>query len=474
MYNLPKTTRGANQTLDNQSNYHTDQDSFNSQDTFRNPYANPTNPAQTPPVGSYPSYVPGSSGAYAVRPPARQQTQPSPECPPAWQQTQPSPERPPTQRQTQPVPERQRIFPDPAARPATLATPTAQAAQAYPSYSAVRPPAEKKPFSKFFLDRNTVVGMILGFAACAVIGVSCALMLIAARPNASNQAANPAADSVATGQTTPKTNTSAPIDEGDMLSYAQVAAKVRPSVVGVTLYANLPSYYGGGESVYSQGSGVVLTSDGYVVTNAHVIDNANYSKFKITVTVSDENHNSDEYLAAVVGYDTRTDLAVLKISAAGLTPAALGDSAALAQGDNVAALGNPGGAQFAGSISSGIVSGLDRVVDDRGAAADSAMRYIQTDAPINPGNSGGALVNMYGQVIGINSAKIVASGYEGLGFAIPINTAVPIINQLRENGSVIRPVLGITCAPVTEQYAAWYDVPEGLRIAGIRPDSDLV
>ena len=452
--------------MDNQRNNQNDEQKFIQQNPVRSPYSNyadpgytnfsytssgqansdKMSPGQTSPArasaSSYPVYTPGHSGAYAVRPP-----------------------------QHNAVTGQRGVYPELPGRP----LPSVVYGQPY--RGAVDSKSDTKKKSRWdgaFFNKQTLVAMAMGFAVCAVIGIFGSIMVAASRPNtAVSPQRTPQADGAISSQNTPKTNTAAPADERDMLSYAQIAAKVRPSIVGVTLYADLPSYYGGGESIYSQGSGVVLTSDGYIVTNSHVIDNANHSKFKITVTVTDENNDNEEYLASVVGYDARTDLAVIKINTQNLTPAALGDSDALVQGDNVAALGNPGGAQFAGSISSGIVSGLDRVVDENGAVNDGAMRYIQTDAPINPGNSGGALVNMYGQVIGINSAKIVASGYEGLGFAIPINTAVPIINQLRENGIVMRAVLGITCTEVTEQVAAWYDVPVGLRISGIRDDSDL-
>ena len=122
----------------------------------------------------------------------------------------------------------------------------------------------------------------------------------------------------------------------------------------------------------------------------------------------------------------------------------------------------------------GIISGIDRVIDSDAGTSDSAMKYLQTNAAINPGNSGGPLLNMYGQVIGINTAKIVDEGYESLGFAIPIDTALPIIQQIIEVGSYVRPALGISCTEISEQTALWYDVPEGLLIRGFYANSTLI
>ncbi|MBE6754693.1 MAG: trypsin-like serine protease [Ruminococcaceae bacterium] len=259
----------------------------------------------------------------------------------------------------------------------------------------------------------------------------------------------------------------------EVLTYAQIAAKVRRAVVGISVYTDA---YGWGSYLAGQGTGFIISNDGYVVTNSHVIGDDENPKYTVTVSVIDENGETEEKDARVVGYDVRTDLAVLKFDAAGmdLVVSELGDSKALVLGDEVVAIGNPGGEQFAGSITNGIVSGIDRVMESSGGTADNAMKYIQTNAAINPGNSGGPLLNMYGQVIGINSSKIVSSGYEGLGFAIPMATAKPIIEELIEHGMVERPILGVTLQPITEQMAERYDVPIGLLLHSIRNDSDLV
>jgi len=270
----------------------------------------------------------------------------------------------------------------------------------------------------------------------------------------------------------PSTNIEYIPSDGERLTYAQIAAKFRSAVVSVTVYYDA---YGWGSYVYSEGSGFIIDEQGYIVTNSHVIDDDNHDQFKITVTIADDKGEMIEVEAKVVGNDARTDLAVLKIDPAGLdlVVSELGQSAALVLGDEVVAIGNPGGSQFAGSITNGIISGIDRVIDSDAGTADNAMKYLQTNAAINPGNSGGPLLNMYGQVIGINTAKIVDEGYESLGFSIPIDTALPIIRQIIEVGSVVRPALGISCDEITMQTAQWYDVPQGLLIRGFYSNSTL-
>ena len=169
----------------------------------------------------------------------------------------------------------------------------------------------------------------------------------------------------------------------------------------------------------------------------------------------------------------RSDLAVLKIDATGLPECELGDSSQLVLGDYVVAIGNPGGRQFAGSVTMGIVSGVDRIIDTENTESTSAMRYIQTDAAINPGNSGGALVNMYGQVIGVNTAKISATGYEGMGFAIPSTKVKEIVSDLISYGYVEgRVKLGITCVTISSAYEN-QGIPAGLQIYDINSDSDM-
>ncbi|MBQ4101214.1 MAG: trypsin-like peptidase domain-containing protein, partial [Oscillospiraceae bacterium] len=187
-------------------------------------------------------------------------------------------------------------------------------------------------------------------------------------------------------------------------SSKEIVKSVKPSVVAVVQYAK--SNYGTYEKVGS-GSGIIISQDGYIVTNAHVIEGA-----AGVLVVLD---NGEEHEATIVGADTKTDIAVIKINAQNLVYAELGNSDQIEVGEWVIAIGNPGGLDLAGSVTKGIVSAVNRPVKH----GSYTLNFIQTDAAINPGNSGGALVNEYGQVIGINSSKFVATDYEGIGFAIP-------------------------------------------------------
>ena len=235
------------------------------------------------------------------------------------------------------------------------------------------------------------------------------------------------------------------------MTIQQVAKAVCPSVVGIVSYSKQQM----GE--LGEGSGIVMSADGYIVTNNHVISGAD----SIQVVLSD----NTKYLATVVGADSRSDIAVIKISATNLKPATFGNSTQLIIGDPVLAIGNPGGLEFAGSVTDGIVSFPDRTVNN--------MTYIQTNAAINPGNSGGALVNMFGQVVGINAAKISDVSYEGIGFSIPVNTAKPIIDNLIQYGYVQNRVkLGISCAVFDQYQAKLYNAPTGLLIANVDSSSD--
>lgn len=211
------------------------------------------------------------------------------------------------------------------------------------------------------------------------------------------------------------------------------------------------------------GTGIFATEDGYIITNSHVILNSK------SVSVQVKTYDGELHDAVVVGFDKTTDLAVLKIDGTGYTPAEFGDSEDLRMGQWVVAIGNPGGEQFSGSITRGVISGLNRSV---GSYSSNGMTYIQTDAAINPGNSGGPLVNLHGQVIGISSAKIVSEQYEGMGFAIPITGAKKIIDDLLAGGYVQGRVrLGIKGTAISEMQSAMYDVPQGFMISEIDQDS---
>lgn len=261
--------------------------------------------------------------------------------------------------------------------------------------------------------------------------------------------------------TTPTT-----LKAGGALTAQQIAKKVIPSVVCIQNYQvsqslNLQRRSGSDETAVSptsEGSGIITTSDGYIVTNAHVVSGADSLK----VILSD----GKSYEAKLIGSDTVTDLAVVKIEASGLTAAELGTSSSLQVADTVMAIGNPGGLEFNSSVTIGYVSALNREITN--SENGYTMKCIQTDAAINPGNSGGALVNSAGQVIGINSSKIVAQGYEGLGFAIPMDDARPIIDDLKKYGYVKdRAMLGISGQFVDTMISRFYGLPVGYYVSSV-------
>ena len=238
---------------------------------------------------------------------------------------------------------------------------------------------------------------------------------------------------------------------GNELTVPQIIAKARPSVVAISTVSGWST---------GTGSGVIMTEDGTIMTNAHVVSGAQ----SITVRVMD----GTEYEATLLGMDEKTDLAVIKIDATGLTPAEFGDSSSIVQGEIAVAIGNPLGLAFEGSVTQGIISAVSREIEVDGRT----MTYIQTDAAINPGNSGGALVNSSGQVIGINSVKVSSSDVEGLGFAIPISVALPIAEQLTTYGYVTgRPSIGIGGEDVTDYMVYYYRIPRGVLVGLVTPDS---
>ena len=246
--------------------------------------------------------------------------------------------------------------------------------------------------------------------------------------------------------------------EGKAMDAQEVYDKVAPSTVTVTVRRDPDS-----EKPDSTGTGIIATADGYIITNAHVVLHSKSVYVKVTT------YDGQEYDAVVVGSDRTTDLAVIKTNDYGFTPAQFGDADELSIGEWVLAIGNPGGERFSSSLTRGIISGLDREV---GEYSENGMTYIQTDAAINPGNSGGPLVNMYGQVVGINSSKIMTEGYEGMGFAIPVSTAKDIIDQLLAGGYVEGRVrLGIMGREIDGTMAMIYGLPQGFMISELPEDS---
>lgn len=251
----------------------------------------------------------------------------------------------------------------------------------------------------------------------------------------------------------------------------EIVDSIMPSFVGISSTFEVSYNYGWGGSSNSQqmtatGTGIIMTEDGYIATNAHVIyDNESQYAAGEAVEVSVLYSDETVHEAKIIAYDLQTDLAVLKVDETGLTPAVFGNSDELRVGELVIAVGNPLGFELFGTVTSGIVSALNRQV----TIGDKNMTLIQTDAPINSGNSGGPLLNSCGQVIGINSAKMSSSygsaSVEGLGFAIPINDARTIINDLINYKYVKgRPYIGISTTDITESYSRYLNLPMGAYV----------
>lgn len=238
------------------------------------------------------------------------------------------------------------------------------------------------------------------------------------------------------------------------MSLQDIYMKVEPSVVGVLCE---------GYNRSSTGTGIIMSSDGYIITNCHVISNAQ----KITVELSD----GEAMGAVIVGADELSDLAVIKIDADYLPAAEFGDSDLLRVGDDVAAIGNPLGLELKGTLTTGIISAINRDIETDGRT----LTLIQTDAALNEGNSGGPLINGSGQVVGVNTMKMYSSysSIEGLGFAIPISLAKPIVDELIQQGFVSgRPAIGITGSDVSERASAYYRIPNGVLVNSVEYGTD--
>lgn len=237
--------------------------------------------------------------------------------------------------------------------------------------------------------------------------------------------------------------TNANSTDGTAMSVQQIASVVSPSVVAITTeqMSGSQTWFGGYYVQSGAGSGVIISQDGYILTCAHVVSGATSIKVQLD--------SGDTYDATIVGSDSTSDIAVIKIEATGLTPAVIGDSDALAVGETVVAVGNPLGT-LSNSVTDGIISALNREV----TVEDNDMTLMQTSASISPGNSGGGLFNANGELIGIVNAKSSYSEAEGIGFAIPINSAMSISQELIQNGSVARPALGVKIYDVKDAATA--------------------
>lgn len=245
-------------------------------------------------------------------------------------------------------------------------------------------------------------------------------------------------------------------DRGKELSLQELYDQCSKSIVAIKGYQD-------GVDGYYWGSGIILSEDGLILTNTHVIENCDTA----SVTLFD----NSSYDAALVGADSTSDIAVLRIEATGLTPASFGDSAELAIGDKVAAIGNPLGETFRMTLTDGIISAIDRGISYNG----HSMTLLQTNTAINEGNSGGALFNMYGQVIGVTNMKMMSSysSIEGIGFAIPSSTIAAVADSLMQYGEVRgRTAIGVTVGAIPENVTSHYDLPTGLYVSAVEEKSD--
>ena len=321
-----------------------------------------------------------------------------------------------------------------------------------------RPPKQKKNKKKGAFGAGTVIAAAL---LAAVIGAGSGIAAVTLSSKNGSNTSSPITSSVS------GSNVNINIDETAESVVEAVAKKVTPSVVGIRTTTSVRSFFGSSNESTGEGSGVVYSADGYIITNYHVISGAVTNKSGSKIEVFTDTLDSDSYEATVVGYNISTDLAVIKINAKGLTPAEFSDSSKLKVGQYVITVGNPGGLEFMDSVTYGVISGLNRVV-----SSDSDVKLIQTDAAINPGNSGGALVNTKGQLVGINSSKIVSEEFEGMGFAIPSNTVAEICKNIIEKQNDPEPYLGIS---VSEKYNSsvlkYYGYPSGAVVSSVADGS---
>ena len=253
------------------------------------------------------------------------------------------------------------------------------------------------------------------------------------------------------------------IDTSKLMTAAEVYAANVHSTVGITTAITSTNFWGQQTTSAASGSGFIISDDGYILTNYHVVDDAS----KVTVSAYD----GKSYSAKIVGYDESNDIAVLKIEAEGLSPVVLGDSENLNVGDSVVAIGNPLG-ELTFTLTTGVISAKDREIT---FSDGTTMNLLQTDCAINSGNSGGALFNLYGEVIGVTNAKYSSSSsgeasIDNIGFAIPMNSIRSIVESIIEKGYVSKPYIGVTATNVSESYQI-YGLPAGAAVQSVEANS---
>ena len=331
-----------------------------------------------------------------------------------------------------------------------------------PQPSASQPASQPEPApQKKSGKAGKVVALLL---ACALVGGGSGWGAAAlAQKNSSAAAAPTAASSDASvmleGQRQTAALQVASVDTSKLLTASEVYAQNVNSTVGITTSITT-NYFGYQTTGAAAGSGFILTADGYILTNYHVVESSD--SIKVTT------YDGTSYDAQLIGYDESNDIAVLKIDATDLTPVVLGDSDTLNVGDSVVAIGNPLG-ELTFSLTAGAISALDRPVT---LSSGTTMNLMQTDCAINSGNSGGALFNMYGEVIGITNAKYSSSSssseasIDNIGFAIPINQVRSIVESIIQNGYIIKPYIGVSVSDVSSESQS-YGLPQGAAVRSV-------
>ncbi len=335
-----------------------------------------------------------------------------------------------------------------------------QPQSSYSPESYYQPPVYQPPVKA---KKKSHAGRVIALAlACALLGGAAGAAAVWFLPKAPSTVENVNISTIYQGDRESTVIQTAQIQSGTLMTPAQVYAANVKCTVGITTSITT-NYWGYQTTSAASGSGFIISADGYILTNFHVVEDSN----SITVTTFDDT----SYEAKLIGYDQSNDIAVLKVDATDLTPVVLGDSENLNVGDQVLAIGNPLG-ELTFSLTSGYLSALDREVT---FSTGTTMNLMQTDCAINSGNSGGALFNLYGEVIGITNAKYSgssnsAASIDNIGFAIPINTAKAIATQIIEKGYVSKPYIGVTVMDVPAEYQQ-YGLPKGVAIQSVLEDS---
>lgn len=334
-------------------------------------------------------------------------------------------------------------------------------------FKTVKPNEKKENKTSYGFAKNIAVPFLSGVLGAGIVLGTC-LGVPGIRENlvGSNNKSSVTASTNNTGTTQTINTTQISLEKYSETGMA-VAAKVQPSIVGIKVEYTVNSIFMNKQgTAEAEGSGIIISEDGYILTNNHVINSGSTSSYYEIGTASKVSvylyNDETEYEAKVVGTDEQTDLAVIKIEKTGLTAAEIGDSDNVNVGEFAMAIGNPLGMQS--SVTGGIISAVNREVTD---SDGKKYKLIQTDAAINSGNSGGALVNSQGQVIGVNTLKVSATGVEGMGFAIPINSAKSVYEQLIQYKKVKRPYIGLTGRDLNEETAKRNNLVEGIYVVSV-------